>query len=102
MRLNSASASLKADSAVATRVSASISSVGVGSGTMLNSASPARTPSPTSLKQVLTIPEIFDLTWNSTRGLIWPIATAFSVIDPRVTPTSVISFAADFPLRTQA
>ena len=34
------------------------------------------------------MPEIFDLTWNFSRGSIWPTATAFSVIDPRVTGTS--------------
>ncbi len=87
-RCQSVSARLWAASAASTRRCASTSSLGVGSGTISNSGSPARTRSPTSTAQRRTMPEILDLTANLSRGSIWPTATAFSVIEPRSTSIS--------------
>ena len=52
---------------------------------MSNNGSPTSTRSPTSTMVRLTIPGNFDLTLNFTRGSIWPTATAFSTIEPRIT-----------------
>ena len=53
-----------------------------GSGAISKSESPAFTESPTSIRQLFTMPEIFDFTLNFWRGWIWPTATAFSVMEP--------------------
>ena len=96
IRLKSAAARSKATCAWRRRPSASISSPGVGSGWISNSGSPVRTTSPTWTKHCLTIPEIFDLTWNFSRGSIWPVARAFSVTDPRATSTIFMPSVPDF------
>jgi hypothetical protein len=64
---------------------------------MSKSGSPASTASPTCAWHFLTIPEIFDLTWNLRRGSILPTATALSVIEPLT--TSIFLRPSSAPLR---
>ena len=64
---------------------ASVSSMGVGSGRISKSGSPGRTWSPTSRNDVFTMPEILLLTAISRSGWMAPMASAFSVTDPRTT-----------------
>ena len=73
--------------AISTSRRASVSSIGVGSGRISKRGSPGRTLSPISRKEVFTIPEILLLTAISRLGRMAPIASAFSVTDPRVTAT---------------
>ena len=101
-RSNSARARSKEAFAESTRRSTSVISCGVGSGAISNSGSPGRTLSPTLTMQRFTMPEIFDLIENFWRGWIWPTASAFSVIEPFSTVTSLRSPSSPLPPRARA